>query len=468
MDSGSLAVAGHMNVSSLPCDLFREVIQTHSTRSKLDVAPAQLQEDPIWERPTPVRVNAEVFLGLGAHFGFAIQLASLVLAALPHAVDGIAKVRLIGSAEHVDGPSGGASWNSALMCKYIGICSKLDTIPEANQLNEAQDIFTLKDRTEGYYVGLRAMKSLGEKFPELHDCIFVSGDEFLLLMASMLFPNARLLMWLPLTPFLSRILEHLQTPLNDVEVFQIFLFKEVVRGKRAHLFVAGEVLEHDLMYLAGLKSEVLLAPSLFIVPFRGRPGSHVLLHGRLFLMKSLWPSILPKFIPGWNFLNMANNIVSFEQMGELYACAYFPNGLELLGIMDLYALLIPLMVPTWTLMLKVERLITIPRRWTWPPEERFHWFFVGNETFKHPYPPFWDGSMLQVGRVAPEQFGYWWQYSHVAILPHVIEFASMPDLSLKLHTLDRASVTADMRRTHISMARSTVRRFAHAFTSFLK
>ena len=53
-------------------------------------------------------------------------------------------------------------------------------------------------------------------------------------------------------------------------------------------------------------------------------------------------------------------MLSYDELGSFYACAFFPWNMHAHAFTELYGLYVPLFVPTWDLVLKVERLASFP------------------------------------------------------------------------------------------------------------
>lgn len=162
--------------------------------------------------------------------------------------------------------------------------------------------------------------------------------------------------------------------------------------------------------------------------------------------------------PGLQLRQLSGGTAPYAALGSAFAVAMFPHAFELLAFMELYALAVPILVPDLPLMLKIERLTTFPAASAELFSMRDAVFgdeLAGGTPPGHAYAPYWahrDGAM----GVPAAHFEHWWGLSYFTLLPHVSEFASMPDLVARLGALDRRAVASAMRREHADLAQASV------------
>lgn len=247
----------------------------------------------------------------------------------------------------------------------------------------------------------------------------------------------------------------------------MLFFRELARGPRCALLATSGMLSAELLHSVGLRASVVLPPSLFLLPMRRSfTRKDVLLHGRLFLDRSPWLHLLRTvFADGWVFDTLSRDATTtYKSMSSAFAVAFFLHAHELLAVTDFYALAVPILAPDWTMMLEVERLTSFPAtssEWFSVRDGAFGEALSGGAGYDHPFAPFWSHSP-RVWGASPEHFGYWWRFSYCAILPHIIEFVSIPDFVSRLHALPRDAVAAAIAAAHAELARASLRTVAAA------
>ena len=416
---------------------------------------------------------------LSQHTGVLLHGVSLLAAALPRVAESAHVRALVGINTHVGiqaaqpteerttepGAAGGVpswygSWYARILCDVVGVCDAQGMDPEVAAYDDVIRVADALGATFEYAAAVAALRPLTDRLPGLNGGIVLCSTARECLVAAEAFPAARLLMWMLAPPFRrARIGE----PVGPTEALEVFFFKELVRSGRGLAFVSSEKLGADVQYIAGIQPPVLLPTAIFALQHRAvaaRP--EVLLSGRLFLLRSPWKRLLPELAPKWTFLSQAETTLSYETLGAFYACAFFPWGLHALAFMEIYGLHVPLFVPTAELLLKVERVGSFPDQIAEVFDTRDRDFPIGMELLGPA--PFWAKDV----RAPVQQVAFWWKYSFMVRLPHVSEFASIPELVHQLAALDRGAVVRSMRAAHGDLSVAAVTLLARGLRDLIR
>lgn len=152
--------------------------------------------------------------------------------------------------------------------------------------------------------------------------------------------------------------------------------------------------------------------------------------------------------------------LSYDEFAQFHACIFWPWDVMMLLFNELYSMTMPILMPEprWMYTLMQHSL----------SQTKVNWWHIRAETvsgslpwaserdFPLPFLP-WVTSNASLREVA-----YWYELTDFVQFPHVVNFASVPDMLYKLRTLDVAATREGMRQFNIATLKDTRRVYQQA------
>eukprot|EP00398_MALV-I-01_sp_L67-1_P000918 gene918-228_t len=160
--------------------------------------------------------------------------------------------------------------------------------------------------------------------------------------------------------------------------------------------------------------------------------------------------------------------LTYQQMAEYGAVILFPHDFTLMSFGDLYAMHVPILIPSkeWTVqnlgaIFMKHGSLCIDTEFSSQDAERIQGWF--------PFGSHWDqNSEPDAHDVALSKLSYWYEYSEFARTPHVLTFSSIPDLMAQLLAkgtgLDTSWISTRMKWYHDQQTVSALSTYSEMLT----
>lgn len=136
--------------------------------------------------------------------------------------------------------------------------------------------------------------------------------------------------------------------------------------------------------------------------------------------------------------------LSYAELSQFHACVFWPWDVMMLLFTELYTLTMPLLVPErqWMRTIMLHSLQHTEVNWWHVRTESVEGALpvASSKSFPLPHLP-WIGSTDP----GVEAAAYWYELTDFAQFPHVTYFESLPDLLIRIKTMDVAAVRRGMR-----------------------